>query len=63
MFALSVFDWKYSFWVDLGQGSGLSVIAQCGRSLNPIFQEFFTRINKVFVLAGGLHTGLSFYGV
>ena len=31
-------------------------------SLISAFQEFFASIKKTFILAGGLGTGLSFYG-
>ena len=27
-----------------------------------IFRDFFTTVSKVFILVGGLGTGLSFYG-
>ena len=33
------------------------------KSLIFIFQEFFANINKIFLLAGGLGTGLSFYAI
>ena len=38
-------------------------IAHYGKSLVSVFQEFFASINKIFILAGGLRTRLSFYGV
>ena len=31
-----------------------------GKSLIPIFQNIFTNTNKIFILAGGLGTLLSF---
>ena len=34
-----------------------------GKKFNLFLQEFFAGINKIFILAGGLYTGLSFYGV
>ena len=33
------------------------------KSLISIFEEFFTSFNKIFILAGRLHTRLSFYEV
>ena len=33
----------------------------CGESLISIFEEFFASIEKIFILAGGLGTRLSFY--
>ena len=38
-------------------------IALYGEILISIFQESFASINEAFILAGGLGTGLSFYGV
>ena len=38
-------------------------IAHKGKSLISIFQVFSFSINKAFILAGGLATGLSFYVV
>ena len=38
-------------------------VANYGKSWISNFQEFFGSINKVFILAGGLGAGLSFYGV
>ena len=38
-------------------------VAHCGKGLICVFQEFFTSIGKIFILAGVLCTGLSFYGV
>ena len=40
-------------------------MAHSGKSLISflVFQEFTASINKAFILAGGLDTGLSFYGV
>ena len=32
-------------------------------SLIAAFRKFFASINKIFIFAGGLDTGLSFYGV
>ena len=37
------------------------LIAHYEKSLISIFQEIFATIDKI--LAGGLHTGVSFYGV
>ena len=34
-----------------------------GGGLNCGFQGFFASIGEIFILAGGLGTGLSFYGV
>ena len=34
-----------------------------GKSLISIFQEFFARNYKIFILAGGLHTRVLFYGI
>ena len=34
-----------------------------GGGLNCGFQGFFASIGEIFILAGGLDTGLSFYGV
>ena len=41
----------------------LCELAQYGKSLISIFQEFFASINKIFILAGRLGTRLSFYEV
>ena len=38
-------------------------IAHNGKGLISLFQEFSTSIDKAFILAGGLGTGLSFYAV
>ena len=38
-------------------------VAHSGRSLISVFQDFFASINKNFILAVGLGTALSFYGV
>ena len=38
-------------------------VAQCGKTLVSVFQEFFPGISGFFNLAGGLGAGLSFYGV
>ena len=38
-------------------------VAHYGRSLISGFQEFFARIGKIFILAGGLRAGVSFYGL
>ena len=43
--------------------SFLCEIAHNGKSLISIFQEFSSSINKTFILAVGLGTRLSFYGV
>ena len=32
-----------------------------GKNLISIFQEFFARNDKIFILGGGLHTRVSFY--
>ena len=37
--------------------------AHNGKSLISVFQEFFASIDKIFILAGGLGTGLPFYRV
>ena len=37
-------------------------IAQHGKNLISIFQEVFPKISKIFILAGGLHTAVSFFG-
>ena len=37
-------------------------IAHCGKSSISIFQEFFASVQKIFILAGGLRTRLSFHG-
>ena len=34
--------------------------AHCGKGLISVFQEFLVSINKIFILAGGLGTRLSF---
>ena len=34
-----------------------------GKILISVFQEFFASIDKIFILAGGLGTRLSFYEV
>ena len=34
-----------------------------GGGVISVFQEFLVSINKVFILAGRLGTGFSFYGV
>ena len=34
-----------------------------GKSLISVFQEFFASIDKMFILDGGLGTGLLLYGV
>ena len=36
-------------------------IAQCGKNLISAFQQFFASIGKMFILAGEMGTGLSFY--
>ena len=33
------------------------------KSFISVFQEFFASINKVFILAGGMGTRLSFFGL
>ena len=38
-------------------------VAHSGRSLISVFQDFFASIKKGFILAVGLGTALSFYGV
>ena len=38
-------------------------VAHSGETLISVFQEFSSSIGKAFILAGGLGTGLSFYGV
>ena len=38
-------------------------IVHYGKSLISVFQQFFTIIDKIFILAGRLGTRLSFYGV
>ena len=43
--------------------SSFHVTAYNRKSLISIFQEFSSSINKTFILAGRLGTGLSFYGV
>ena len=48
-----VWDW---LWFSCG-------VAHCGRGLIAIFRGFFASIGEIFILAGGLGTGLSFYGV
>ena len=48
----------------LGAGSRIRGPRAGGRiSQRHVFQEFFTIINKIFILAGRLDTRLSFYGV
>ena len=37
--------------------------AHYGKSLTSVFQELFASINKIFILAEGLDTMLSFYKV
>ena len=37
--------------------------ARRGKGLVAIFRDFFASIGKIFILAGGLGTGLSFYGI
>ena len=39
------------------------LIAHYEKSLISIFQEIFATIDKILILAGGLYTGVSFYGV
>ena len=41
----------------------LCEIPHCGKGLISLFQKFFVSIGKTFILAGGLGTELSFYGV
>ena len=41
----------------------LCEIAHYGKNLVPVFQEFFSIINKIFILTGALGTRLSFYEV
>ena len=41
--------------------SGFDGIAHNGKCLISVFQEFAASIDKTFILAGGLGTGLSFY--
>ena len=38
-------------------------MAHYGKSLISVFKDFFASIRDIFILAGGLGTGLSFYGV
>ena len=49
-----IFESNSSFYVK---------IAYYEKSLISIFQELFVSINKMFILAVGLGTGQSFYGV
>ena len=44
-------------------GTNSCEMAHKGKGLIFIFQEFSFSINKAFILAGGLATGLSFYVV
>ena len=37
-------------------------IAHCGGNLIAILKGYFATIGRVFILVGGLATGLSFYG-
>ena len=45
-----------------GANSSVRGMAHCGRGLIAIFRRFFVSINKIFMFAGGLGVGLSFYG-
>ena len=38
-------------------------IARCGKGLISVFQGFFASVGEIFILAGGLGAGLSFYGL
>ena len=52
-----------SCWV-FGTGSMVFArISAMRRKFNSIFQEFFTRVDRIFILQGGLRIGVSFYGV
>ena len=33
-----------------------------GKGLIAVFQDFFASLNKILIFAGGMGTGLSFYG-
>ena len=55
-----VFSGSRDIWDQLWFWCG---VAQGGRSLFSVFREFSSSIGKAFILAGGLGTGLSFYGV
>ena len=46
-----------------GTNSFSCEIGHSGKDLITIFQEFSSSIDKAFILAGGLGTRLSFYGV
>ena len=46
-----------------GGGIRSNEIVHYGKSLISIFQELFARIDKIVILAGGLRTKVSFYGV
>ena len=48
----STLPWEFGFWV-----------VHYGRGLISSFQELFTKIGKIFILAGKLRGGVSFDGV
>ena len=41
----------------------ITVTCYVWKSFISVFQEFFASINKVFILAGGMGTRLSFFGL
>ena len=41
---------------------GLALVLMRGK-FSCYFRDFFANADKIFILAGGLGTGLSFYGV
>ena len=56
----------YLVWLRWSTGYlGLALVFVGGErgGLNCGFQGFFASIGEIFILAGGLGTGLSFYGV
>ena len=53
----SACGWSQGIW------DWLCAVAHCGRDLVAIFRDFFASISGILILAGGMGTRLSFYGV
>ena len=58
----AVFEWLQSFTEYL-RLTLVFMYSSLREKLISVFQEFFASITKIFILAGGLGTRLSFYGV
>ena len=60
----------WEVWLNVGTTMAQAIFktnssfhAHSGKSLIPVFQEFSASIDKAFTLAGGMGTGVLFYGV